>query len=149
MGRLDEEGKRALADLVSQMRRAVKREDLSRAFELDFAFHEAVMRASGHHLLYDMWSRMGAQTRFLVSGSGVMDRDLRKTVELHRRIVAAFRKGDMARAEALMGIDPREVERLVARVVPAKGDRDRMPRAARGRRNERKGTAAPRRRRAS
>jgi DNA-binding GntR family transcriptional regulator len=66
-----------------------------------------------------MWKRMGAHIRFLVSGTGVMDRDLRKTVELHRRILAAFRKGDAACAAGLMGIDPREVEQLVARVAQA------------------------------
>jgi DNA-binding GntR family transcriptional regulator len=117
MGRLDTGGIDTLASLVSRMRDAVNAGDLSHAFELDFAFHDAIMQASGHQLLYDTWRRMGAQIRFLISGSGIIDRDFRKTVELHRRIVAAFRKGDEARARALMGIDPQEVEELVARVV--------------------------------
>lgn len=119
MARLDPHGIEMLAGLVTDMQQAVNEGDLSRAYELDLAFHEAVMRASGHQLVYDMWKRMGAHIRFLVSGTGVMDRDLRKTVELHRRILAAFRKGDAARAAGLMGIDPREVEELVARVAPA------------------------------
>jgi DNA-binding GntR family transcriptional regulator len=119
MARLDAHGVAMLAGLVADMRQAVNGGDLSRAYELDLGFHEAVMRASGHQLLYDMWKRMGAHIRFLVSGTGVMDRDLRKTVELHRRILAAFRKGDAACAAGLMGIDPREVEQLVARVAQA------------------------------
>jgi len=117
IGRLDAAGIDILAGFVTDMQRTVNDGDLSRAYELDLAFHEAVMRASGHQLLYDMWKRMGAHIRFLVSGTGVMDRDLRKTVELHRRILAAFRRGDAARAAGLMGIDPREVEQLVARVT--------------------------------
>jgi DNA-binding GntR family transcriptional regulator len=119
MARLDAHGIDMLAGLVTDMQQTVNEGDLSRAYELDLAFHEAIMRASGHQLLYDMWTRMGGHIRFLVSGTGVMDRDLRKTVELHRRILAAFRKGDAARAAGLMGIDPREVEQLVARVAPA------------------------------
>jgi DNA-binding GntR family transcriptional regulator len=119
MTRLDPHGIDVIAGLVTGMQQAVNEGDLSRAYELDLAFHEAVVRASGHQLLYDMWKRMGGHIRFLVSGTGVMDRDLRRTVELHRRILAAFRKGDAARAAGLMGIDPREVEQLVARVAPA------------------------------
>jgi len=119
MARLDARGIDMLAGLVTDMQQTVNEGDLSRAYELDLAFHEAVMRASGHQLLYDMWKRMGGHIRFLVSGTGVMDRDLRKTVELHRRILAAFRKGDAARAAGLMGIDPREVEQLAARVARA------------------------------
>jgi DNA-binding GntR family transcriptional regulator len=140
MERLDACGIDMLASLVTDMQEAVNEGDLSRAYELDLAFHEAVMRASGHQLLYDMWKRMGAHIRFLVSGTGVMDRDLRKTVELHRRILAAFRRGDAARAAGLMGIDPREVEQLVARVAPAACETDqtvsRPPRSG-GRRNGR------------
>jgi DNA-binding GntR family transcriptional regulator len=119
MVRLDAHGIDMLAGLVKDMQQAVNEGDLSHAYELDLAFHEAVMRASGHQLLYDMWKRMGAHIRFLISGTGVMDRDLGKTVGLHRRILAAIRKGDAARAAGLMGIDPREVEQLVARVARA------------------------------
>ncbi len=119
LAQLNARGIDMLSGLVTEMQQAVSEGDLSRAYELDLAFHEAVMRASGHQLLYDMWKRMAAHIRFLVSGTGVMDRDLRKTVELHRRILAAIRKGDAARAAGLMGIDPREVEQLVARLAPA------------------------------
>jgi DNA-binding GntR family transcriptional regulator len=125
IARQDANGIELFAGLVRDMQQAVRAGDFSRAYELDLEFHEAVMRASGHQLLYDMWKRMGPHIRFLVSGSGVMDCDLRKTLELHRRILAAFRKGDAARASGLMGIDPREVEQLVARVVPAECRFDR------------------------
>jgi DNA-binding GntR family transcriptional regulator len=126
MERLDTDGIDALTGLVSRMRDAVNAGDLSHAFELDFAFHDAIMQASGHRLLYDMWRRMGAQIRFLISGSGIIDRDFRKTVELHRRILTAFQKGDTSRVKTLMGIDPQEVEELVARVVMEAGVPERV-----------------------
>lgn len=125
IARQDPKGIHRLARLVDEMQQAVHAGDFSRAYELDLEFHEAVLRAAGHQLLFEMWKRMGPHIRFLVSGSGVMDRELRKTVELHRRIVGAFRRGDAARAASLMGIEPREVERLAARVAPAECRLDR------------------------
>ena len=48
MARLDARGIDMLAGLVTDMQQTVNEGDLSRAYELDLAFHEAVMRASGH-----------------------------------------------------------------------------------------------------
>lgn len=140
--RIDAEGLARLRELVRGLRDAVNRRDLSRAFELDFAFHDAVVRASGHQLLYEMWKRMGGQIRFMVSGTGVMDRDPQRTVKLHDRILAAFEKRDGARAAALLGIDPRDVEQLVARIALASSTAPSRQRRHAGLRTSADGTSA-------
>jgi DNA-binding GntR family transcriptional regulator len=116
--RLDEKACRALADIVNAMQRAAAKGHYSRAFELDYAFHDAVMRAAGHQMLYEMWRRIGMHVRFLISGTNVLDRGLRRTVDLHRRILTAFRQRDVVSAQQLMETLPPDFEQLVARIVP-------------------------------
>lgn len=138
--RLDEEGCRALADIVDGMQRAVTKGHFSRAFELDYAFHDVVMRAAGHQMLYEMWARMGMHVRLLISGTNALDRDLRRTVDLHRRILIAFRQRDVVSAQQLMGTPPLDFEQLVARVVPdAAGRRSAKRTSGRGDADSRKG----------
>lgn len=123
LDRLDEEAYRALADIVNGMQRAMAKGQFSRAFELDYAFHDAVMRAAGHRMLYEMWARMGMHVRLLISGTNVLDRDLRRTVNLHRRLLTAFRRRDVVSARQLMGTPPQDFEELVARVAPVAAGR--------------------------
>ncbi len=131
IARLDEAACRALADIVNGMKRAVAKGRFSHAFELDYAFHDAVMRAAGHQMLYDTWARMGMHVRLLISGTNVLDRDLRRTVDLHRRILTALRRRDGVRAQRLMGTPPQDFKRLVARVVPDAAGRRRAKRSSR------------------
>jgi len=94
------------------MQQAVQAGEFSRAYELDLEFHEACCA----RLAISCSSRCGsAWAPHPVPGfrKRVMDRELRKTVELHRRIVGAFRKAMRPRSEP-DGIEPREVERLAA-----------------------------------
>jgi DNA-binding GntR family transcriptional regulator len=138
--RLDEKVCRRLADIVNGMRRAVTKGHFSRAFELDYAFHDAVMRAAGHQMLHEMWARMGMHVRLLISGTNVLDRDLRRTVALHRRILTAFRQRDVVSAQQLMGTPPQDFEQLLARVVPDAAGRHGAGRTSgRGEADARKG----------
>ena len=116
--RLDEGGLRALGGILRTMRRAAAEGEFARMVELDYAFHDVVMRSAGHQLLYETWSRMGDRVRLLVSGTNLMDRDLRGTLRLHERILAALRARDGTRAQRLMGAHTDAFfERFVARLA--------------------------------
>ncbi len=68
----------------------------------DYAFHDCLMRAAGHQLLYEAWVRMGSQVRLLVSGADHMDRDLRAIGRFHAKLLAALRARDKTRTRRLM-----------------------------------------------
>jgi len=91
LDRLDAEGFRVLAGIVRTMKEAAEQSDFSQVVEQDYAFHDCLMKTTGHELLYEMWSRMSGQVRLLVSGTNYMDQDLRGIAQPHGRILAAMR----------------------------------------------------------
>ena len=129
LDRLDAQGLHVLTGIVQTMQHAAKRGEFSRVVEQDYAFHDCLMKAAGHQLLYEMWSRMGAQVRLLVSGTNHMDRDLRSIARTHARILAAIRTKNRERTHQLIGMHLSAMfERFIAQVVvgdPAERLRER------------------------
>lgn len=122
LDRLDAQGLQVLTGIVQTMQHAAKRGEFSRVIEQDYAFHDCLMKAGGHQLLYEMWSGLSAQVRLLVSGTNHMDQDLRSIARTHARILAAIRTKDRERTHQLIGMHLNEMlERFIARVVV--GDR--------------------------
>jgi DNA-binding GntR family transcriptional regulator len=129
LDRLDAQGLQVLTGIVQTMQHAAKRGEFSRVIEQDYAFHDCLMKAGGHQLLYEMWSGLSAQVRLLVSGTNHMDQDLRSIARTHARILAAIRTKDRERTHQLIGMHLSSMfERFIAQVVvgdPAKRLRER------------------------
>jgi hypothetical protein len=66
--------------------------------ELDYEFHAAICRASGHRTLFETWSAMSGKIRLYLSTTNLMYRDLNAIVRGHLDIVAALRAHSPKRA---------------------------------------------------
>jgi DNA-binding GntR family transcriptional regulator len=113
-----------LEHLVAAMDEAGQRGDSARLVELDYQFHAAICRASGHRTLYETWSAMSGKIRLYLTTTNLMYRDLKAIVRGHGEILAALRARDPKRASRAM--QDHLGERLNARpalVVPSSAAR--------------------------
>jgi DNA-binding GntR family transcriptional regulator len=144
-----------LDGMLTRMQRAAGGGQFSRLLELDFAFHEFICRASGHGLLYQLWSGMERKIRLFLSATNLLYTDLRGIVRGHADILQALRRRDRAAAQRAMARHLGEVlgdrqapaeapRRRPARTRPGTGARAASPRPGDGR-AERLGSRAPRR----
>lgn len=113
----------ALEGTLARMQRAADRGQFSQLLELDFEFHEFICRASGHRLLYQMWSGMERKIRLFLSATNLLYTDLRGIVRGHADILRALRRRDRAAAQRAMARHLGEV--LGDRQAPAEAPRRR------------------------
>jgi DNA-binding GntR family transcriptional regulator len=79
-----------------------RRGDFPRMVEWDYQFHEYIMRASGHRLLYETWVGMDRKVRVYLSATNLMYADMKSVVEGHLPILRALRRRDPRRASRVM-----------------------------------------------
>jgi DNA-binding GntR family transcriptional regulator len=99
--RIDAVGLKRLDGLLDAMRDAAARGDTRGAVDADFAFHLAIVEASGNWLLKQTWERMRlATTTFLTVSKS--HRSLTEIAERHVPVLEALRAHDSAAAELAM-----------------------------------------------
>ena len=92
----------ALGNILTEMDLAAQRGDTARLVEMDYQFHAAICRGSGHRTLYETWSAMSGKIRLYLSTTNLMYRNLKAIVRGHREILAALRARDPKRANQAM-----------------------------------------------
>jgi DNA-binding GntR family transcriptional regulator len=102
--RIDEATLKHLDGLIATMRQAASRNDGAAHAHADFAFHEAIIKASGNRMLEHVWQTMRLATTTFVTHAmtQLTHRTLDEIGERHLPVVAALRAHDPDRAEAAM-----------------------------------------------
>jgi DNA-binding GntR family transcriptional regulator len=116
-----------LASILTEMLTVARRGDFPRMVEWDYQFHEYIMRASGHRLLYETWMGMDRKIRVYLSATNLMYADMKAVVQGHLSILQALRRRDPQRAVRVMAEHMDEVLDLFLRKVLRTGypqDRD-------------------------
>ena len=98
-GRIDEATLATLEALIGSMREAAARDDHRAEADADHAFHHAIVKASGNHMLEHMWQTMRLSITTCVTHS-VTHRSLHEIAERHVVVLDALRSRDPDRAEA-------------------------------------------------
>jgi len=99
--RIDDATLAHLEDLIDTMREAASRDDKRAHVNADFAFHHAIVKASGNRMLEHVWEIMRLATTTSVTHLKT-HRSLNEIGERHRPVLAALRAHDPALAEAAM-----------------------------------------------
>lgn len=96
----DEGFRRHLTDIVEQMARTVRSEDIYHFVELDIAFHDAICSRTRNRRVYDLWSMLNAQMGALMS-SVLAHRHYRAgpVRDRHLKVVASLAGGSADEAE--------------------------------------------------
>lgn len=102
--RIDDATLAHLEDLIAQMRDAAARGDQPAHVNADFAFHHAIVTASGNRLLEQVWQTLRLATTTFVTHSmtQMTHRTLREIGERHTPVLEALRARDPVKAEAAM-----------------------------------------------
>ena len=129
--RLTREDFERLETILQEMLAVARRGDFPRMVEWDYQFHEYIMRASGHRLLYETWAGMDRKIRVYLSATNLMYADMKAVVQGHLPILKALRRRDPQRARRVMADHMGEVLDLFLTKVLGKKQRaeDRKPRA--------------------
>lgn len=99
--RITDAGVKRLERLLATLRRAASRGDRRAAVDADFAFHLAIVEASGNGLLKQFWERMRlATTTFLTVSKS--EHSLGEIADRHTPVLDALRARDAGAAEAAM-----------------------------------------------
>ncbi len=122
--RLTQEDFQRLETILKQMLRVARRGDFPRMVEWDYQFHEYIMRASGHRLLYETWVGMDRKIRVYLSATNLMYVDMKAVVEGHLPILQALRRRDPKRAGRVMAEHMGEVLDLFVTKVLRKSARE-------------------------
>ena len=88
-----------LEELIGAMREAAARDDHRAQADADHAFHHAIVKASGNHMLMHVWQTMRLSITTCVTHS-VTHRSLHEIAERHVVVLDALRAHDPERAEA-------------------------------------------------
>jgi len=110
--RLTREDFERLETILKEMLTAARRGDFPRMIEWDYQFHEYIMRASGHRVLYETWLGMDGKIRVYVSATNLMYADMKTVVQGHLPILEALRRRDPQRAGRVMAEHMGEVLEL-------------------------------------
>ncbi|WP_062307790.1 GntR family transcriptional regulator [Alicyclobacillus sendaiensis] len=107
-----------LSALVSAMEEAVSRKDWKDLSNLDLAYHDAIVRASGHRRVSRMWEEMRSLvelTLALVMRRRMQrgDADMRSALAQHRSLAEAILAGDAAWVKRVMQSHVEETRRLL------------------------------------
>lgn len=97
--RIDDDTLASLERLIGAMHKAAERNDHRAEADADHAFHHAIVKASGNHMLEDMWQTMRLSITTCVTHS-VTHRSLHEIAERHWTVLEALRARDPDRAEA-------------------------------------------------
>ncbi|GAA2884113.1 GntR family transcriptional regulator [Microbacterium esteraromaticum] len=99
-GGLDAERRSALEQFIEGMHTAAENSDLARFRELDFAFHRAVIEASGNAYLPKMWDLLEPSLRSMhVLGDPTFTGDWHEVADWHRGLLDVL-EGDAPDAAA-------------------------------------------------
>lgn len=93
---------RQLNAILGEMLAVARRGDFPRMIEWDYQFHEYIMRASRHRLLYETWVGMDRKIRVYLSATNLMYADMKTVVEGHVPILRALERRDPERARRVM-----------------------------------------------
>jgi DNA-binding GntR family transcriptional regulator len=97
--RIDDATLAHLEELIGAMREAASRDDHRAEADADHAFHHAIVKASGNHMLEHVWQTMRLSITTCVTHS-VTHRSLHEIAERHWVVLEALRARDADRAEA-------------------------------------------------
>jgi DNA-binding FadR family transcriptional regulator len=97
--RIDDATLAHLEELIGVMREAAARDDHRAEADADHAFHHAIVKASGNHMLEHVWQTMRLSITTCVTHS-VTHRSLHEIAERHTVVLDALRAHDPDRAEA-------------------------------------------------
>jgi DNA-binding GntR family transcriptional regulator len=102
--RIDEATLAQLEELIGAMRAAATRNDHRAHVDADFAFHHAIVKASGNRMLQHVWQTMRLATTTFVTHSmtQLTHRSLHEIGERHVPVLEALRARDPVVAEAAM-----------------------------------------------
>ena len=102
--RIDEATLAHLDELINSMREAASRGDQAAHANADFAFHEAIVKASGNRMAEHVWqtTRLATTTFVTHSMTQLTHRSLLEIGERHVPVLDALRARDPALAEAAM-----------------------------------------------
>lgn len=101
-GRLQADRRRGLVELIERMHEAAENSDLARFREFDFAFHRAVIEASGNVYLPKMWDLLEPSLRSLhVLGDPKFTGDWHEVADWHRGLLEVLDAGDAPAASDL------------------------------------------------
>lgn len=100
--RLTREDFDRLEAILKEMLAVARQGDFPRMVEWDYQFHEYIMRASGHRLLYETWVGMDRKIRVYLSATNLMYADMKAVVQGHLAILRALRRRDPGRAGRVM-----------------------------------------------
>ncbi|MCK9794621.1 GntR family transcriptional regulator [Isoptericola sp. 4D.3] len=101
-GRLASEARSSLEKVIDEMHGAVDAADLPAFRELDFAFHRAVIEASGNTYLPRMWDIIEPSLRSMhLLGDPEFTGDWHQVADWHRSLLDVLDAGDAAAASAL------------------------------------------------
>jgi DNA-binding GntR family transcriptional regulator len=100
--RLTREDFERLETILKEMLTVARRGDFPRMVEWDYQFHEYLVRASGHRLLYETWVGMDRKIRVYLSATNLMYADMKAVVHGHLPILQALRRRDPQRAGRVM-----------------------------------------------
>lgn len=123
--RLTAEDFARLERILKEMHAVARQGDFPRMVEWDYQFHEYIMRASGHRLLYETWVGMDRKIRVYLSATNLMYADMKAVVDGHLPILQALRRRDPRRAGRVMGEHMGEVlDLFLTKVMPKERRQD-------------------------
>jgi DNA-binding GntR family transcriptional regulator len=88
--------------LTAEMAERAERDDVDGFFQANVAFHSALVDASGNQKLKDMYQQLVSQTARYQMPSLALRGSLLRSIQEHRAILRAVRKGDGERAAHLL-----------------------------------------------
>jgi DNA-binding GntR family transcriptional regulator len=91
-----------LEAILREMLAVARQGDFPRMIEWDYQFHEHIMRASRHRLLYETWVGMDRKIRVYLSATNLMYGDMKAVVQGHVPILRALERRDPERARRVM-----------------------------------------------
>jgi DNA-binding GntR family transcriptional regulator len=92
-----------MTEAVRVMQVACDQQDLAGIVEADTAFHRLIVQAGNHPRIVEMWSTLNGQMGALMRSS--LDRqgiDMAEAVQLHTKLVTAFKRKDSTVALAAL-----------------------------------------------
>lgn len=99
--RISEEDKVRLTDSVELSEFYIRKKDAERLKELDSEFHDIIYRASGNRLLHRTLSDLHRKIKAYRKLSLTVTERLERSIEEHKEILAAIKKGDADEADRL------------------------------------------------
>lgn len=116
IGQGDDTALHSLQELVDRMRRVGSEEGGISLVDLDFKFHEAVCRLSGHQRLVQAFLALKSQTKLMLAMWGAWYQNPKRLSDEHAALLRAIGAGKVAPALQLVEGHIREAgEELIAR----------------------------------